>query len=174
MRGMPVRARRAADLSGCVQALAAVRRVDGYPVCWPADPVAWLTPAGLVGAWVVEHAGVIAGHVGMVQGGDDPTSMASIGIPAHELASVARLFVVPQARGRGVGARLMERVSDQAANLGLRLVLDVVDDGGPALAFYDRLGWRVVDQRPAEWLAPDGRAPTLQTYLAPDRPPAWR
>jgi GNAT superfamily N-acetyltransferase len=173
MRGVLVRARRAADLSGCVQALAAVNRVDGYPACWPADPVAWLTPAELVGAWVVDHAGVIAGHVGMVQGVDDPTSTASIGIPAHKLASVTRLFVVPQARGRGVGEWLMERVSDQAAKQGLRLVLDVVDDGGPALALYDRLGWRLVNHRLAEWTAADGRRPTLRTYLAPDCPPAW-
>jgi GNAT superfamily N-acetyltransferase len=174
MRGVSVRARQAADLVGCVQALAAVHGVDGYPACWPPDPVAWLNPAGLVGAWVVEHAGVVAGHVGMVHGEGDPTSTVSIRIPGHHLASVTRLFVVPQARGRGVGTRLMEQVSDQAAEQGLRLVLDVVDDGGPALALYDRLGWRMVDHRPAEWLTPDGRRPTLRMYLAPDRPPAWR
>ncbi len=67
----------------------------------------------------------------------------------------------------------MERVSDQAAKQGLRLVLDVVDDGGPALALYDRLGWRLVNHRLAEWTAADGRRPTLRTYLAPDCPPAW-
>ncbi len=170
MQGVSVRARRAADLSGCVQALAAVHGVDGYPACWPPDPVAWLHPAGVVGAWVVEHAGVVAGHVGMVQSAGHPTSTVSIGIPAHQLASVTRLFVAPQARGRGVGTRLMKQVSDQAAKQGLRLVLDVVDDGGPAIALYDRLGWRMVDNRPAEWLTPDGRRPTVRMYLAPDGP----
>jgi hypothetical protein len=50
----------------------------------------------------------------------------------------------------------------------LQLVLDVVDDGGPAVALYEQLGWRLVDQRLAEWTAPDGHQPPIRVYLAPD------
>ncbi len=44
-------------------------------------------------------------------------------------------------------------------------MLDVVDDGGPAVALYDRLGWRMVDRRLADWTTSDGRAPTANPAL---------
>jgi GNAT superfamily N-acetyltransferase len=169
MRDVSVRARLDEDLPRCVQALAAVHAADGYPGCWPADPVEWLCPPGLAAAWVVEDAGAIAGHVGMVRGVDGPALTALIGVPAHGLASVTRLFVAPWAQGRGVGAQLMSRVSSCAVERGLRLVLDVVDDGGPAIALYDRLGWHVVDHRLADWTMPDGRRPLIRIYVAPNQ-----
>jgi hypothetical protein len=47
-------------------------------------------------------------------------------------------------------------------------MLDVVDDGGPAVALYERLGWQPVDRRPADWTAPDGHRPRLRIYVRPD------
>jgi ribosomal protein S18 acetylase RimI-like enzyme len=167
---MLVRARLDEDLAGCVQALAAVHAADGYPACWPADPVEWLNPSGPTAAWVVEQAGVIAGHIGMVRGVDDPALTGLTGVPAHRLASVTRLFVAPPARGRRVGTRLMHEASVYAREQGLQLVLDVVDDGGPAVSLYDRLGWRVVDHRLADWITPDGRRPPIRIHVAPDQP----
>ena len=61
------------------------------------------------------------------------------------------------------------RVGSYAVELGLQLVLDVVDDGGPAMALYDRLGWHVIDHRLADWRLPDGRRPRIRIYLAPDQ-----
>jgi GNAT superfamily N-acetyltransferase len=169
MRDVSVRVRLDEDLPRCVQALAAVHAADGYPACWPADPVEWLCPSGLDAAWVAEDAGALVGHVGMVRGVDDPALAAFVGVPAHGLASVTRLFVAPRAQGRGLGARLMSRVGSYAVELGLQLVLDVVDDGGPAMALYDRLGWHVIDHRLADWTLPDGRRPRIRIYLAPDQ-----
>ncbi len=163
-----VRPRLEEDLPGCVQALAAVHAADGYPTWWPMDPAGWLNPRGLAGAWVVEHAGAVAAHVGMVHGVNDPVLTAVIGVPAQRLASVTRLFVAPSARGGGVGARFMDHVRRCAAERGLRLVLDVVDDAGPAIALYDRLGWRVVEHRLADWLTTDGYRPPIRIYVAPD------
>lgn len=46
------------------------------------------------------------------------------------------------------------------------MVADVVE-GSPAVGFYERMGWRLVDRRPAGWAAPDGREPTSRVYLSP-------
>lgn len=170
MQDVSVRARLDEDLPKCVRALAAVHAADGYPACWPTDPARWLNPPGLAAAWVVEHVVSIAGHVGMVRDLDDPALTALTDVPAHRLASVTRLFVAPPARGRGIGARLMNQVSRCAVEQRLQLVLDVVDDGGPAVALYERLGWRLVDRRLADWTAPDGRRLPVRIYLAPERP----
>lgn len=163
-----VRVRLEEDFPGCVQALAAVRAADGYPTWWPADPAEWLSPRGSSTAWVAEYAGAVAGHVGMVRGVDDPALTDLTGVPASRLAAVTRLFVAPSARGRGIGTLLMERVHRYAAEDGLQLMLDVVDDGGPAIALYDRLGWRVVDHRLADWTTPEGHRPPVRIYVAPD------
>lgn len=46
-------------------------------------------------------------------------------------------------------------------------MLDVVDDGGPAIALYERLGWELVDRRTADWQTPDGRRLPVRIYRAP-------
>jgi GNAT superfamily N-acetyltransferase len=89
-----------------------------------------------------------------------------------ELAAVSRLFVAPTARGRNLGASLLATATAYAADQSLQLMLDVVDDGGPAVALYERLGWRLIDRRPATWTAPDGTHLPVRIYLAPNgRPP---
>jgi GNAT superfamily N-acetyltransferase len=104
----------------------------------------------------------------MVQGVDDGVVSAVTGAPLARLASVTRLFVDPTARGRKLGAALLSAVHAYAATEGLQLMLDVVDDGGPAIALYDRLGWRVVDHRIADWTTPDGRRLPVLVYVAPE------
>ena len=168
LEGVLARPRRDDDLPGCVRALAAVHASDGYPMLWPVDPAAWLSPAGLAAAWVVEDQGVVAGHVGMVGGVDDPAVTAFTGAPVSRVASVTRLFVPPVGRGHRLGALLLGIVQRSAVERGLELMLEVVDDGGPAVALYDRLGWRVVEHRPAHWRTPQGQRPALRIYLAPD------
>jgi GNAT superfamily N-acetyltransferase len=163
-----VRPRLPEDLPACGRVLAAVRAVDGYPSRWPRDTAAWLTPPGLTTAWVAQHAGTIAGHVGMVQGVEDPVVPAITGAPPARLASVTRLFVDPIARGRKLGAALLETVHAHATAEGLQLMLDVVDDGGPAIALYDLLGWRVVDHRMADWTTPEGHRLPVLVYVAPE------
>jgi len=46
-------------------------------------------------------------------------------------------------------------------------MLDVVDDAGPAVALYDRLGWRLVDRRLTDWTTPQGDRLPVRIYLAP-------
>lgn len=99
----------------------------------------------------------------MVRGAVDATVAALAGIPPAQLASVSRLFVEPAARARGVGAALLNSVSDWASRWGLRLMLDVVENGTSAVALYERLGWTLVDRR----LTPQGNRLPLRSYLAP-------
>jgi ribosomal protein S18 acetylase RimI-like enzyme len=156
---MTVRPRRPDDVAGCVAALAEVHRLDGYPTRWPADAAAWLSPDGLLAAWVATADGEPAGHIALVA--EDPE-------PA-ELVSVSRLFVRPAARGRRLGEALLRTAAAHAAVHGLGLVLDVVaEEGSPAIALYERLGWRFVAERPAWWRTPAGVRPRLRRYLLPE------
>lgn len=163
-----VRLRLPEDLPGCARVLAAVHAADGYPSWWPEDAAAWLAPSGLAAAWVAEHDSAIVGHVAMVQSVDDPVVTALTEAPPDRLASVTRLFVAPAARGCDLGAALLDAVRDRAAAQGLHLMLDVVDDDGPAVSLYNRLGWRVVDRRTADWTTPEGRRLPVLVYVAPD------
>jgi GNAT superfamily N-acetyltransferase len=70
---------------------------------------------------------------------------------------IAKLLVHRSARGRGVGALLMDRADEEARAEGKSLlVLDAVT-GGDAERLYERLGWSRVGVIPNFALFPDGR-----------------
>lgn len=166
---MLVRRRVDRDLPGSIRALREVHDVDGYPARWPADPAAWLTPSRTVACWVAEAAGVIVGHVCLVGGVVDDVLSRLTGVPAGGLSAVSRLYVAPQGRGRGLGAGLLAAATACAADRGLQAVLEVVEGSG-AVRLYERLGWRLVDHRSADWTTPAGVRPPIRVYVRP--PPA--
>ena len=85
---------------------------------------------------------------------------------------VSRLFVRPAARGRRLGEALLRTAMTFASEQGLSLVLDVVHERRPAaIRLYERLGWKLVGQRPDAWVLPDGSRPQLRLYLLPGDPP---
>lgn len=130
------------------------------------NPAGWLTLPGMLGAWVAEHAGVLAGHIALVSGVDDAQLIAAAGRPAVELAMVSRLFVRPDARGRQVGERLLCAATQFGSSRGLGLVLEVVNEpGSAAMALYERLAWQLVGQHPAGWMTPSGERPQLCLYF---------
>ena len=92
------------------------------------------------------------------------------GVGTDRLAGVSRLFVSPAARGLGLGlgASLLAAVSSWVSAHDLRLMLDVVDDGAPAIRLYQRMGWRLVDRRQADWVTPHGERLPVLIYLAPE------
>lgn len=162
--------RYAAHLDRVTEALRLVHERDGYPMVWPDDPIAWLTPPGALDAWVALCDGAVVGHVMLVEGGkvEYAAELAErAGVPVTGLAGVSRLFVTPAARRTGVAATLLERVEDTPARRGRRLVLDVVDDGGPAVRLYERLGWTRVAAGEATWTTPTGTRPRTAAYLSP-------
>ena len=56
---------------------------------------------------------------------------------------VEDVIVEPSHRGRGIGRRILEAIAEWAAARGLsRLQLLADRNNAPALAFYDKIGWR--------------------------------
>ncbi|MEV0394734.1 GNAT family N-acetyltransferase [Polymorphospora rubra] len=161
MREAVVRIRRAADLDDCVEALRVVHRADAYPLNWPAEPRGWLTPPGLLRAWVAElPPGTIAGHVAVQR--------APGGAGLH--AELSRLFVTPAARRHSIATALIRRARSWAAEHGHRLTLSVTDDHrSAAVALYEAAGWRHSHTTDADWTAPDGGPVRLRHYVLGDR-----
>ncbi|HTN51484.1 MAG TPA: GNAT family N-acetyltransferase [Anaeromyxobacter sp.] len=84
---------------------------------------------------VAERAGAV---IGMVTG--QVVVSTAEGAPS---VWVEDLVVVEGERGRGVGRRLLEAVAAWGLERGAtRLQLLADRENGPALAFYERLGWR--------------------------------
>lgn len=160
-----IRRRRDDDMKACVEALATVHEADRYPAQWPADPAGWLTPDSMLDVWVAMDGTDVLGHVALTRTGR--AMAAEAGLPPGELASVARLFATASARRRGVATALLATTTTAAAAGGLRLVLEVEDGGGAAVALYERAGWRHVGSRSGDWTTADGRTALLHTYVAP-------
>ena len=58
---------------------------------------------------------------------------------------VHQIHVIDAIRSRGIGTRLIERILDRARNNGSKVALNAIR-GNPAIALYDRLGFRVVGE----------------------------
>ncbi|SNS90868.1 Acetyltransferase (GNAT) domain-containing protein [Asanoa hainanensis] len=141
-----IRERRAVDLPGCVAALRAVHEADAYPLNWPADPVRWLDPPGLVAAWVAESPdGTITGHV------------------AIQAGELSRLFVTPAARRQSVGTALVDHATAWAVERGIELTLEVTGRAD-AVAFYAATGWQHTHTTRANWTDPAGGPVHLRHY----------
>lgn len=170
MPDLVIAQRHTAHLDRVAEALRQVHERDRYPMAWPDDPAAWLCPAGTIGAWIALADGVVVGHV-MLVAADGVEHVDELAAAARTtvagLAGVSRLFVTPKARGMRVATTLLERIEDTPTRRGRRLVLDVVDDGGPAVRLYERLGWVRVAEGPAGWAGPDGVHPHVASYLCP-------
>ncbi|MEU8514497.1 GNAT family N-acetyltransferase [Kitasatospora sp. NPDC048722] len=167
--GVPVRRRRVPDLAECVRLLGDVHATDGYPSDWPDRPAAWLTPEGLLAAWVAEADGRILGHVALSRSapGDAAPVLWSrrTGARPELTAVVNRLYVAPAARGRGVGARLLANALTHARALGLHPVLDVLATDAAAVACYRRLGWTWLGSADQQWGG--GRTVVVHCFAAP-------
>lgn len=88
----------------------------------------------LARAWLIMEAGVVIGYAvlglgfGIEYGGTD--------------AFVDDLYLVPTARGRGIGRIVMAALEDEARQLGLHVLFLVVDpENRPAQALYQRHGF---------------------------------
>lgn len=65
-----------------------------------------------------------------------------------DVADLQRVAVLPSARRHGIGARLTEQVVSAGRDRGCaRVLLEVAADNAPAIALYDRLGFREIDRR---------------------------
>jgi ribosomal-protein-alanine N-acetyltransferase len=133
-----IRARTDADLEACVAFLRPVHETAGYPVNWPADPDAWLTPPDALGSWVATADARVVGHVALTFSG-----------PGAVL--VERFFVDPEETGAGLGRRLLDHCVTVAAERGVDLSLQVADNCHAAIELYRRAGWRQTGIAPIDW-----------------------
>jgi ribosomal-protein-alanine N-acetyltransferase len=80
-----------------------------------------------------------------------------IGRAAADEAEILTVAVAPQARGRGLGAGLVQASLRAAAELGARtLFLEVAVDNPAALATYETCGFRRAGRRPGYYARPSG------------------
>lgn len=156
------------DLAGAAAALTEVHATDGYPVEGVADPEAWLRSADVIAAWVAELDGGVVGHVAIMRPqGEDAVSlwMQQSGDQEDQIAVLARLFVVKEARKHAVGEQLMRAAMDHGIERGLRLVLDVMTKDVAAIRLYERLGWREIGRAPHHY--GNGQSIDAVCYVAP-------
>ncbi|MGI8680426.1 MAG: GNAT family N-acetyltransferase [Jatrophihabitans sp.] len=89
--------------------------------------------------------------------------------PIERLAEVTRLFAAPQARGTGVGRRLLQQAVDAAHRLDFWPVLDVRHNGrSGASRLYETAGWRLAGSAPLR-LAPEVVLP-FDCWIGPPPP----
>lgn len=169
-----VRPRRDSDLDALASVLRTVHELGGYPVNWPNDPRAWLTPSDLTAAWAAEAAEAPSpiGHCAVTRvDPGHPTAAIweqAVQVPSDMLDCVTRLFVLPRHRGAGLGAELLRAAAANAHSQGRRAVLEVLSSDSSAVELYRRQGWREtgVGER-AEWM-PAGSTSLL--FMAPEDP----
>lgn len=74
-------------------------------------------------------------------------------------AEILTLAVRPQARRRGLGARLLDAAAGRAKASGAtRLFLEVAEDNGPARGLYQHRGFQAAGRRPRYYTRADGSA----------------
>lgn len=169
-RAVRIRARRAEDIGACIAVLARVHAVNGYPMHWPADPPAWLTPHNVVAAWVAEDENSLLGHIALCDAVSDSAAhiwSAAYDLPAERIGVIAKLFVAPNTRGRGVGAALLAEARAEATTRTLCPALEVLGTDRDAIALYERMGWRRVTSVPAPWAHTSEGLAILHYYIAP-------
>lgn len=165
-----VRAIQDADIPGAAAALVEVHATDGYPVEGVARPKEWIRSPAVVQAWVAEISRRIVGHVAIMQAqGEDAVTLwqgQNMGREAH-IGVLARLYVVPEARGRSVGETLMRAAMDYAQQSDMRLVLDVMTKDVAAIRLYERLGWQPIGEATHKY--GDGQQAPAVCYVSPAR-----
>jgi ribosomal protein S18 acetylase RimI-like enzyme len=138
-----IRPRTDADIPSCATLLRQVHALDGYPVEGVDDADGWMQPEGLMAAWVAGEAGDVLGHAAICEPhGDAAVSMlvARTGVAESEVAVLARLFVGPAARGRGLGKMLAQTAFDYASLKRRKAVFDVMEKDHAAISMYERMG----------------------------------
>lgn len=117
-----------------VQALCAAQQEEMHGIYGEAD----IGPTREGPMFVAPHG------VFIVMRGDDGRAVACGGIARFDDArgEVKRMYVLPQARGRGLGRRLLEELEAQARTLGYTaLVLETGDRQPEALGLYTSSGF---------------------------------
>ena len=122
---------------------------DAFPdEPWTQQAVAFLMSARESIAWIA---------TGRDYGEVMPVGYA-LGKVAADEAEILTIAVLPEARSKGLGRRLVEAVADKARAAGARRIfLEVSEENQAARRLYDRLGFVEVGRRQGYYQLRDGR-----------------
>ncbi|ETS83116.1 hypothetical protein PFICI_04992 [Pestalotiopsis fici W106-1] len=158
------------DLPALVEALEDVYSTDGYPIEGTATAVSFLSPPGLVAAWVAVHRGLVVGQIAVVAGGQGHHAAVrawvdSVGSGGDAGATVvaARFFIRKYARGFGLGRALVEKTCQWAKDNGKRIVINVLAKDQDAMKLYEKLGFRRFGE--GEYEYHEGKKATQYFYV---------
>lgn len=103
----------------------------GGPDTSPVDPAEFAPP----------HGRFVVGYLD-----GDPVAMGGIRRLDGETVEVKRMYVAPQARGRGLSRLVLARLEDLAVSLGARrIVLETGSRQPEAVALYDSAGYERIE-----------------------------
>lgn len=145
-RDVQIRPREQQDLGRLKMIAGAVHATDGYPLYTPDDDFLGLldTPEAIT-AWVAVVDGEIIGQISLHSRSSTQVmalAVDQLGVASDQLGVVARLIVDPSSRRVGVAKALLDTAEQDAVDRGLVPILDVVDRFAPAIALYERQGWK--------------------------------
>lgn len=157
-----IRSRRPSDLPALVTALMQQQPETRYPFRNPLPfPVEeFLHADDASGAWIAELHGRPVGHAcrtdhARALGADEQLNQACArahGCEVADLTWVGALFVAQEARGLGIGQRLLATVVQDARRVDRRPCLEVLPVHPAAMAMYVATGWTVVGSLRPDWL----------------------
>ncbi len=166
---MNIRDRTDDDLEACIRLAQEIHERDGYPKYVLTNWEAFVATPGALREWVADDNGTIVGHVAL----HPRTTSEAVGlacekllVPPDALGVVARLFVAPDARGKGVAHALLETAAGEARARELQPMLDVGCYLTDAVALYDHAGWQQIGQ--VTHVFPSGETLDEYVYVAPD------
>ncbi|MCP5028808.1 MAG: GNAT family N-acetyltransferase [Actinomycetia bacterium] len=143
---MHIRPREKDDFGPLETIARAVHKSDGYPLYMPDDDFrGLLDSADAIAAWVAVTDDNLIGQVSLHSRSSPEVNafiVDQLGLAEDRLGVVARLIVDPSRRRAGVARALLETAEQAAIDRGLTPILDVVDQFTPAIALYERQGWK--------------------------------
>ncbi|MDA5147286.1 GNAT family N-acetyltransferase [Streptomyces sp. AD681] len=143
--------------------------------------VGFLAPLGhaeAVGWWRERAAAVAAGRlaVWVAREGERVTGTVSLALPdkpnSRHRGELVKLMVSREARGRGLGRRLLTTVEDAAAAAGLTLLHLDTETDSPAEHLYRSAGWTRAGTIPDYAADPRGELRPTTLYFKRVGPPA--
>ena len=126
-------------LDECAHLLASAFNAEPWNANYTFDTakkeLAWtLDVPGFVGLVALDE-GVVAFAVGYIEQDDE-----------REIFCLKTLCVRPDAQGKGVGSRLMQRLKEKLEKMGVNLIYLTTHKGTPAESFYKKIGYKVSDE----------------------------
>jgi GNAT superfamily N-acetyltransferase len=158
---MPIRKLESEELEGAAGELAALL-IDAVE---DGAGVSFMSPLGVEqarGYWLGLAPGVSEGRTMLFVAEDDGRIDGTVQLirawqpnQPHR-GDLSKLLVHRRARRKGLGARLVEALEEEARRLGLTLITFDTVTGGPAERFYQKLGFTRVGEIPGYAYLPDG------------------